>query len=516
MSKPMVLIILDGWGYREDPQYNAIYAARTPHWDALWNTGAHTLIWGSGRWVGLPDAQMGNSEVGHLNLGAGRVVQQEFTRINAALESGEFYKNPVLSAALAKAVSQQKAVHMMGLLSPGGVHSHEEQLFSAVKMAAQAGIKQLYVHAFLDGRDTPPKSAEGSIQALEQALSTSGVGRIASIVGRYYAMDRDKRWERTQAAYELLVDGTSAFHSVSAEEGLQQAYDRGESDEFVQPTAIYPAGGTPVKINDGDVVIFMNYRADRARQLSYALTDPHFSGFPRTTFRTLGAYVTLTHYADDLAAQVMFSPTPLHNILAECLAQRGLKQLRLAETEKYAHVTFFFNGGRETPFPGEDRILVPSPKVPTYDLQPEMSAPEMTHQLVDAILSQKYDMIVCNYANPDMVGHTGNFEATVRAIEAVDECLGDIQKALAQVGGEMLVTADHGNAELMFDEATGQPHTAHTELQVPLIYWGRRKAQFTVEEGTLADIAPTLLYLLGLPQPEEMTGRCLLKLLQNQ
>lgn len=511
MPKPLALIILDGWGYREAPEHNAIYAAHTPHWDALWNTAAHTLIWGSGHWVGLPESQMGNSEVGHLNLGAGRVVQQELTRINASLENGEFYKNPVLSSAVAKAVAQQKAVHILGLLSPGGVHSHEEQIFSAVKMAVQQGAKKIYVHGFLDGRDTPPKSAANSLKALEALFSALGVGRIASLTGRYYAMDRDQRWERTQVAYELLTEGKAAFHAPTAEAALEQAYQRGETDEFVQPTAIVSEGEAPVKISEGDVVIFMNYRADRARQLSYALTDLHFSGFPRASFCALGAYVTLTHYADDLAAQVMFLPEPLQNILADCLASRHLKQLRLAETEKYAHVTFFFNGGREDPFPGEDRILVPSPKVATYDLQPEMSAPEVTSHFVDAILSQKYDMIVCNYANPDMVGHTGNFPATVRAIEVIDECLGRIQRALAQVGGEMLITADHGNAEQMFDETTGQPHTAHTELQVPLIYWGQRKVCFEAGEGTLADVAPTVLYLMDLPQPEEMTGRCLLK-----
>lgn len=508
IPKPLLLLILDGWGYREDPKYNAIAAATTPHWDALRKRCPHTLINGSGQYVGLPAGQMGNSEVGHLNLGAGRLVQQELTRINAEIDSGEFNHNRVLVDAITKTVAAGKAVHFMGLLSPGGVHSHEAHLHAVIKVAAKLGAKDIYVHAFLDGRDTPPQSALASLQNLEALFKSLHVGKIVSLVGRYYSMDRDKRMDRTRVAYELLLGDNVAFVASSAQAALMDAYARGETDEFVQPTAI---GQQRVKMVDGDAVIFMNYRADRARQLSYALVDPHFTGFVRERWPKLGAFVTLTSYADDLPAAVMYSPTPLTNILGEYLSQRGLTQLRIAETEKYAHVTFFFNGGREQPFPGEDRILVPSPKVATYDLQPAMSAFELTDQLTAAISSQKYDMIICNYANTDMVGHSGNFAATVTAVEVIDQCLGQIEQALVKVGGEMLITADHGNAEMMFDEKTGQPHTAHTEMPVPLIYKGRR-AHFVINNGTLADIAPTALYLMGLPQPAQMTGHCLLEL----
>jgi 2,3-bisphosphoglycerate-independent phosphoglycerate mutase len=513
---PIVLLILDGWGHRETTEHNAISAAvsagRAPFWRELWLTSVHTLISGSGTDVGLPSGQMGNSEVGHLNIGAGRVVYQDLTRIDRAIETGTLAQQPVLMDALNHTQKQQKALHIMGLLSPGGVHSHERHMQAVLELAAANNIKHVFVHAFLDGRDVPPRSAMASIQALEDKMQILGCGKIASIIGRYYPMDRDKRWDRVQQAYDLLTGSgdTPVYHARSAVEGLQLAYDRGETDEFVKATVICDAE-SPVIIGQDDTVIFMNYRSDRARELTHAFVDSKFSEFPRTCPVHTGLFITLTQYATDINIPVIFPPTSLNNMLGSYLSELGLRQLRIAETEKYAHVTFFFNGGVEAPAPGEDRCLIPSPKVATYDLQPEMSAPELTDKLVAAIHSQTYDFIVCNYANPDMVGHTGNFDAAVQAIEVIDTCLAKVVDAVRSVGGEVIITADHGNAECMYDEATHQAHTAHTSDPVPFVYVGRSGA-ITHTNGTLSDIAPTILYLMGIPQPREMTGKTLLKL----
>lgn len=507
--KPIVLIILDGWGYRETDQYNAINAAQIPNWNQLWQQCPHTLIEGSGLAVGLPDDQMGNSEVGHLTMGAGRTVYQELTRIDKAIADGEFFHNPVFINAMKIACENNKAVHILGLLSPGGVHSHEKHIQAIAQLAAQQKVNKLYMHAFLDGRDTPPQSVAPSIKALEEEFKRNHCGQFASIIGRYYAMDRDKRWERTQKAYDMLTEGKAEFHAATALQALEQAYARGETDEFVKATTICGADQTPIKIEDGDVVIFMNFRADRARQLTRAFTDTDFTGFQRNVVPKLAEFVSLTQYAVDIKTTIAYLPQSLKNVLGEYIAEKGLKQLRIAETEKYAHVTFFFNGGVEEPSEGEDRILIPSVKVATYDLKPEMSAPEITERLVEAIQGQKYDLIVCNYANPDMVGHTGDFNATVKAIETIDHCLGQIISALRDVGGEVIITADHGNAECMYDDNTKQPHTAHTSDPVPFVYMGR-PASITHKAGTLADIAPTLLYLMGLAKPDEMTGQNLL------
>lgn len=508
---PLVLIVLDGWGYCEDARHNAIAAAQTPFWHRLWAQYPHTLAQASGRAVGLPTGQMGNSEVGHLHMGAGRLVPQDLTRIDLAIESGEFAENPVLVRCMEQLAKTGRKLHVFGLLSPGGVHSHERHIHALLQLAARHQLHSVYLHAFLDGRDTPPQSAQASLLAAEQLFQQLHCGRIASLTGRYYAMDRDKRWERTQRAYDLLTQGEAPFHATTAVEGLQQAYARNENDEFVQPTAIHPAGQAPITVDDGDMVIFMNFRADRARQLTRAFTDPHFDGFARAKRPELAAFITLTQYAADIAAEVAFPPLVLKNILGEYIAKQGLTQLRIAETEKYAHVTFFFNGGEERQYPGETRDLIPSPKVATYDLQPEMSANPLAERLVAEINSGKYALIVCNFANPDMVGHTGDFDATVRAIETIDGCLQRVITAVLAVGGEAVITADHGNAECMFDPSTGQAHTAHTVNLVPVIYVGR-PAVPTTAEGVLYDIGPTLLYLLGLTQPEEMTGSSLFRL----
>lgn len=509
--RPMTLIILDGWGCRAESDANAIAAAKKPVWDNLIKQYPYSEISGSGRCVGLPGNQMGNSEVGHLNIGAGRIVHQDLTRIDQAIEDGSFFTNQVLLNALSQARDHGKAVHVMGLLSPGGVHSHEQHIFAMVKMAAQEHIQKLYLHAFLDGRDTPPKSASASLQRLDDQCRETGCGRIASIIGRYYAMDRDQRWERIEQAYSLLVDGSAPYQAATAEQGLEQAYARNETDEFVQPTTINRPNEAPAVIADGDVVIFMNFRSDRARELTQTFIDPAFSGFPRQRTPRLGAFICLSEYDVRFKAPTAFAPQSLNNILGEIISREGMRQLRIAETEKYAHVTFFFNGGVEQPFPNEDRILVPSPKVATYDLQPEMSAPELTDRLIAAIESGQYDMIICNFANPDMVGHSGNLTATIKAIEVIDECLGRIQTAIQKAGGELLITADHGNAEMMYDASTRQAHTAHTSNLVPFIYVGRQ-AEIINKNGKLSDIAPTLLTLMNLPQPPEMTGQPLLKI----
>jgi 2,3-bisphosphoglycerate-independent phosphoglycerate mutase len=509
-TTPVLLIILDGFGHREGGADNAIAAARKPNWDRLWQTCPHTTINASELHVGLPPGQMGNSEVGHLNIGAGRVVFQEFTRIELAIAKGELAQNPVLGRAIAQARDHGTTLHVMGLLSPGGVHSHENQIHALAAEAVRAGVTQLAIHAFLDGRDTPPRSAAASLAAMTAKLEFLGTGRIATVVGRYFAMDRDKRWERTQVAYDLLTAGVAPYRAASAGAALEAAYARGESDEFVKPTVVADAGAAPVVIGDGDAVVFMNFRADRARQLTRALTEASFDGFARARVPQLGVYCTLTSYGEEFDVPVAFEPQRIDNCFGEYLAHRGLRQLRIAETEKYPHVTYFFNGGIETPYAGEDRILVPSPKVATYDLQPAMNAPEVTAKLVEAIVSRRFDAIICNYANADMVGHTGNFEAARAAIEALDACVGEAVAAMRSIGGEVLITADHGNAEMMLDPATGQAHTAHTTNVVPLLYVGR--AARIAGTGALEDIAPTLLRMMGVPQPPEMTGKALIEL----
>ena len=504
---PVLLLILDGFGHREDCEHNAICQARKPHWNFWWKTRPHTLIDASEKMVGLPSGQMGNSEVGHMSIGAGRVVYQDYTKIEHAIESGEFRRNPVLLKAIE--IGKRNALHVLGLLSPGGVHSHESQIHELVDMAAQAGVKNIYVHVFLDGRDTPPKSAAPSLAALQQKFEALNAGRIATVCGRYYAMDRDQRWERVKPAYDVMTQGKSEFWAASASDAYLLADLRGESDEFVQPTAIVPPGSKPVRMHDGDAVVFMNFRADRARQMTLALTHAAFTGFAREHAPRLGYVCTLTAYGEDFAAlPAAYPPQQISLGLGEYLAARGLKQLRIAETEKYAHVTYFFNGGVETPYAGEDRVMVPSPKVATYDLQPEMSAREVTDKLVAAIQSRRYAAIICNYANGDMVGHTGNLAAAIRAIEALDECIGRAVEAMQAIGGEVLITADHGNAETMLDTTTRQAHTAHTLNQVPLLYIGRRAK--AASGGALQDVAPTLLKMMGLPQPVEMTGKPLL------
>jgi 2,3-bisphosphoglycerate-independent phosphoglycerate mutase len=506
---PVLLIILDGFGYRENGADNAIERARKPHWDRYWSEYPHTTINASELHVGLPPAQMGNSEVGHLNIGAGRVVFQEFTRIELAIRNGELGSNEVLAEAVRTARDNASALHVLGLLSPGGVHSHEDQIFALIDMAAAAGAKDIRVHAFLDGRDTPPRSAAASLRRLEARCAAHPGCRIESICGRYYAMDRDQRWERTEPAYRLVTESVAEFQAQTALAALDAAYARGESDEFVKPTAVRPPGEPARGMRDGDAVVFMNFRADRARQLTRALTDPGFDGFERARRPRLGYYCTLTSYGEEFELPVAFPPQRVDKGFGQYIAELGLAQLRIAETEKYAHVTYFFNGGVESPYPGEERILVPLPKVATYDLQPEMSAFEVTDKLEAAIRSRRFQAIICNYANADMVGHTGNLEAATRAIETLDQCLGRVIGAMRDTGGEVLVTADHGNAEMMQDPQTSQAHTAHTTNLVPLLYVGRKAA--LAPSGALSDIAPTLLGMMGVPQPDEMTGHCLIR-----
>ncbi|HEY1326080.1 MAG TPA: 2,3-bisphosphoglycerate-independent phosphoglycerate mutase [Casimicrobiaceae bacterium] len=510
--RPVVLLILDGFGCREDAPDNAIARANAPRWREILARHPHTTIDASELRVGLPEGQMGNSEVGHLNIGAGRVVYQDFTRIDVAIRDGEFAHNAALTHAVDAARRNRSTVHVLGLLSPGGVHSHERQIAAMVELAASGpGAPPVRVHAFLDGRDTPPRSAGASIAFMRGVCARVADARIASLCGRYYAMDRDQRWDRTAAAYALIVDGEAPYVFDDPQAGLEAAYARGENDEFVKPTAIVPEGAKPTRIEDGDVVVFMNFRADRARQMTRALTDASFAGFERKRVPKLGDFVCLTRYGDDFAhLHVAFPPQSIHDSFGEYLSELGLAQLRIAETEKYAHVTYFFNGGTEAVYPGEDRILVPSPKVATYDLKPQMSAYEVTDKLVDAIRSGRYDAIVCNYANADMVGHTGNFEAAKHAIEALDACLGRVVDAARAVGGEVVITADHGNAEKMHDDVTGQAHTAHTLNLVPFVYVGRPAC--LRDGGALQDVAPTLLALMGLPKPPEMTGRSLVEL----
>ncbi|HEY8568209.1 2,3-bisphosphoglycerate-independent phosphoglycerate mutase [Microbulbifer sp.] len=506
-KRPLVLLILDGFGYSEHAEHNAIVAANSPVWDQIWATRPKTLIHTSGMAVGLPEGQMGNSEVGHMTLGAGRVVYQNFTRINKAIKDGDFFTNPAYTAAVDKAVANNGAVHIMGLLSDGGVHSHDDHFVAMATLAAQRGAKAVYIHAFTDGRDTPPRSAETPLARLTQVCDALGTARIASLSGRYFAMDRDNRWDRVQPVYDLITQGKAKYQADDALAGLAAAYARDENDEFVAPTLI----GEPAPVHDGDALIFMNFRPDRARQLTRAFTDANFDGFERAVTPKLADFVMTTEYAANINASCAFPPESLSNTLGEYLQNQGKTQLRIAETEKYAHVTFFFSGGREEPYNGEERILIKSPDVATYDLKPEMSAFEVTDQLVAAIDSGKFDAIICNYANGDMVGHTGVFEAAVKAVEALDLCVDRVTKAALAAGGEVLITADHGNVEEMFDGESGQVSTQHSTLPVPFVYIGERNVTMR-DGGSLADVAPTMLSLMGLAQPVEMSGEPLIKI----
>lgn len=509
-KKTVGLVILDGFGYSETSQSNAIAEANTPTWDRLWASYPHALVHTSGRAVGLPDGQMGNSEVGHMNLGAGRVVYQNFTRITKDIADGQFQHNPVLCAAVDAAKAAGGRVHVMGLLSPGGVHSHEDHLKAAVSLAAERGV-DVCVHAFLDGRDMPPRSAEASLKGMQMHCKQLGVTGLVSMVGRYYAMDRDQRWDRIQVAYDLLTQGVAQHITANPLEALQAAYTNHIDDEFMPATAIRnQTDALTHTLADGDTVLFMNFRPDRARQLSQALIDPDCTSLVRSVRPQLAQFVMLTEFAKNLPAVCAYPPTLLNNTLGVYLAQLGKTQLRIAETEKYAHVTFFFNGGEEAPVAGEQRIMVPSPQVATYDLKPEMSAPEVTDRLCAAIRSGEFDVVICNYANGDMVGHTGNMAATQKAIEALDTALAEVTTAILEVGGELLITADHGNAELMVNPKTGAPVTSHTVFPVPLIYVsGSPRGQ--LKDGRLCDIAPTLLSLLEMSKPVEMTGENLLE-----
>jgi 2,3-bisphosphoglycerate-independent phosphoglycerate mutase len=508
-KKPTVLLILDGWGYRESTESNAIFHAKTPVLDDLNARYPHMLIGTSGMAVGLPDGQMGNSEVGHVNLGAGRIVYQDFTRITKSIKDKEFNNNKALNNAVTHAIMNDKAIHVFGLLSPGGVHSHEDHILSMLELAKEKGASKVYLHAFLDGRDTPPRSAEASLIKAQEKFKQLGCGQIASVIGRYYAMDRDQRWDRVELAYNLMVSGEAKHQYSSATDALKAAYARDENDEFVAASAILDNNGDTIKINDGDSLIFMNFRADRARQFTRCFTEKDFAGFKRKKCPAIADFVMLTEYAGDIKANIAFPKVALENVLGEWLEKHNKTQLRISETEKYAHVTFFFSGGKESEFVGEQRILVPSPQVATYDLQPEMNSALLTDKLVAAIESGEHDFIVCNYPNGDMVGHTGKFDAAVAACEAVDACVGRVVAALEKVGGECLITADHGNAEQMLDNNSGQAHTAHTCEPVPLIYIGR-PAQ-PAKDGALSDIAPTILQLMDIEQPEQMTGHSLIK-----
>lgn len=518
---PHVLMILDGFGHREDDKDNAIAAADMPNLDKIYQQYPHGLISASGEDVGLPDGQFGNSEVGHMNLGAGRVLYQDSTRISSEVANREFYKNEALVNAVKAANELGGNVHIMGLLSDGGVHSHQDHIEAMCHSALVHGAKNVFVHCFLDGRDTPPKSADKYINRLREHIGKlnahyeGGRVQIASIIGRYYAMDRDNRWDRVQKAYELITEGKADRLATRADGAVQAAYKARETDEFINPTIVIGRDEVPYTVDDNDALIFMNFRADRARELAQAfvLPDHEFSGFARHKQPRLAAFVMLTKYSDVLAANpktsIAYYPTSLTNTLGEYLQNKGKTQLRIAETEKYAHVTFFFSGGREEEYKGETRILVPSPDVATYDLKPEMSAPEVTNELVAAIESGKYDVLVVNYANGDMVGHTGIFDAAVKAVEALDVCIGRVETAVRAAGGNMLITADHGNCEQMQDYESGQVHTQHTTEHVPLIYIGEQSV--TVRSGgKLSDIAPTILALMNIEQPDEMTGENLL------
>lgn len=503
----VVLIVLDGWGYSENPEHNAIAAAVKPQWNHWWQTCPHVLLNASGTTIGLPEGQMGNSEVGHMHIGAGRSILQDLTFINQTIETGEFAKNPVLLDMIQKAKNTQTAIHVMGLFSPGGVHSHQNHLFAFLKLCAEHQFTQVNIHLFLDGRDAPPRQVKEYLLDLQNILQQYPVGVIRSLSGRYWAMDRDQRWSRVEPVYQLLTEAHSPNYFSTAEEAIEAYYAQGLSDEFFPPTRI----GSPAPIAEGDTVFYFNFRADRAKQLTAAFLSDNFQGFKRQTVPHLAQFVSMTQYDEHLPTIPAFPVRQVQYTLGEVIASHGLHQLRIAETEKYAHVTFFFNGGEERKFALEDRILIPSPQVATYDLQPEMSAPQLADALVAAIQSQHYDVIICNFANADMVGHSGNFSATVAAIEAIDSALQKIGSAIQTMQGHLLITADHGNAECLFDVQTQQSHTAHTCSLVPLVYVGDSQRQFIQTEGSLIDIAPTVLALLDIQPPPEMTGHSLWK-----
>ena len=506
---PLLLMIIDGWGYTTREEGNAVMAANTPVLDSLIEKYPSCLLQVSGEGVGLPEGQMGNSEVGHLNIGAGRIVYQDLTRINKDIREGSFFKNRVLLESMENVRRNSSALHLMGLFSYGGVHSHMDHMRALVEMAKAEGLEKVYIHAFLDGRDVPPKTALEDMKDHEEFSKSTGIAKTATVAGRYYAMDRDKRWERTKLAYDALTlgEGILAEDAVTA---VSQAYARGENDEFVKPTVVTDETGKPVAtIKDGDSIIFFNFRPDRARQMTYAFVDPDFDGFERKE-KPQVHYVCMAEYDEKLDVPIAFPPETITNTLGEVLSANNKKQLRIAETEKYAHVTFFFNGGVEKENEGEDRCLVASPDVATYDLKPEMSANEVTDQLVEKIRSGKYDAIILNFANMDMVGHTGIIDAAIKAIEAVDGCVGRIIEAIVDKDGTALITADHGNAEKMIDYDTGKPHTAHTSNPVRCILVNGQEGE-TLKDGKLSDIAPTMLDIMGIKQPVEMTGVSLIR-----
>jgi len=507
MNRPTLLMILDGFGYNPNKEGNAIAAANIPNINALLSAYPHTLLGTSGMDVGLPVGQMGNSEVGHLNIGAGRIVYQEFTRITKAIKDKDFFKNKVLVTTMEKVKNENKALHLFGLLSDGGVHSHNTHLYALLEMSKHLGLKKVYIHAFLDGRDVPPKSAIGYIKELEYNIKKIGIGEIASISGRYYAMDRDKRWERVSLAYDAIAcgEGTKA---QTAEEAVINSYNKNESDEFVTPTVIIKDGVPICTVSSNDAIIMFNFRPDRAREITRAFVDTEFDGFKKRDGHIPVSYVCMTQYDAEMPnVDVAFPPQTLENTLGQYISSLGLKQLRIAETEKYAHVTFFFNGGIEAPNVNEDRILIPSPKIATYDLKPEMSAFEVTDRLLQEINRDYYDLIIINYANADMVGHTGIMEAAIQAIEAVDTCIGRVYNAVKEKNGTLIITADHGNADSMLDD-NGSTVTAHSLNKVPFILVSEES--FELSEGILADVAPTVLDIMGLEIPEEMTGKSLI------
>lgn len=508
MKKPVMLIILDGWGLGKEYEGNAVHLADTPNFDRLMENYPNSRLRASGEAVGLPEGQMGNSEVGHLNIGAGRIIYQELTNISKNIENGDFFKKEEFLQAIGRAKRNRSKLHIMGLLSAGGVHSHNSHLYALLELCKKEDFQDVYIHTFLDGRDVPPKAGREDLLELEGKIQEIGLGKIATVSGRYYAMDRDRRWERTELAYKALVLGRGE-ESLSAVRAIEKSYNEGINDEFMLPTVIKEEGKGSSQIADGDSIIFFNFRPDRARQITRALVDKDFQGFERE--KTVDTFfVTMTEYDKTIEnVHIAFKPTRPENTLGEYISQLGKSQLRIAETEKYAHVTFFFNGGREEAYENEDRVLIPSPKVATYDLEPEMSAVELKNEVLNRLEMDKYDLIILNFANPDMVGHTGVVDAAVRAVETVDSCLGEIIDLLEEKGGKALITADHGNAEMLIDEKDASPITAHTTNQVPLIMVGQETGN--LREGILADLAPTLLEMMGLDKPKEMEGESLIK-----
>ncbi|HHY82464.1 MAG TPA: 2,3-bisphosphoglycerate-independent phosphoglycerate mutase [Clostridiales bacterium] len=513
MAKQLTaLIIMDGFGLSSRKEANAVYLAKTPNFDRLWSSYPHVPIHASGMDVGLPEGQMGNSEVGHLNIGAGRIVYQEFTRISKAIRDGEFFENKAFLDAISYVKQHNSKLHLMGLVSEGGVHSHIEHLYALVELAKRQGLPQVYIHAFMDGRDVPPASGKATLEDLSVKLNQMGFGKVATVSGRYYAMDRDKRWDRVQKAYNALVLGEGEFAGDPVK-AMEQSYNANETDEFVKPTVIIENGKPVATVEENDAIIFFNFRPDRARELTRSFIEPEFKEFERRKGYFPVKYVSMTQYDETFTnLTVAYEPQTLTNTFGQYISEKGLTQLRIAETEKYAHVTFFFNGGVEVPNPGEDRKLIPSPKVPTYDMQPSMSAPEVTEEAIRRIESGKYDVMILNFANCDMVGHTGVLEAAIKAVETVDTCLGKVVSAVQKMGGTVLITADHGNAEQMVDYETGEPHTAHTSNIVPFILVNDNLKNVELREGgRLADIAPTMLELMNLEKPQEMTGESLIK-----